>query len=99
MTASATTYPPVCDHSTLLCLLPLGHLMFLPLTLPPVQKNLCPSLATRPLNSASLLGLSRLTDLMPLARQKASPWLLVKSLQPTRQLTRKFCPPNWWLGW
>ena len=31
-------YPPVLDQLTLLQDLPEGHLMFLPLTLPPVQK-------------------------------------------------------------
>ena len=93
-----TTDPPVWDHSTLLWARPLGHLMFPLLTLPPVQKNLWPSRATRFLNSASLASLSILRDLMPLARQKLSPCCLVKLLHPIFQLTRKFCPPNWWLG-
>lgn len=93
-----TTDPPVWDHSTLLWFRPLGHLMFPLLTLPPVQKNLWPSRATRFLNSVSLASLSMLRDLMPLARQKLSPCCLVKLLHPILQLTKKFCPPNWWLG-
>ena len=92
------SYPPVCDHSTLLWDLPEGHLILVPLTRPPVQKNLWPSLANKFLNSCSFDGLSRLIALIPLDLQKASPWLSVKSLQPILQLSKKFCPPNWWLG-
>ena len=94
------SHPPVWDHSTLLWDLPEGQLMLLPpnVTRPPVQKNLWPSLANRFLNSCSFAGLSRLTALIPLDLQKASPWLTVKSLQPILQLSKKFCPPNWWFG-
>ena len=94
------SHPPVWDHSTLLWDLPEGQLMLLPpnVTRPPVQKNLWPSLANRFLNSCSFAGLSKLTALIPLDLQKASPWLTVKSLQPILQLSKKFCPPNWWFG-
>ena len=63
------------DHLTLLYLLPLGHLMFLPLTLPPVQKYFCLSLPTRPKNSLSFALLSIEIGLIPLARQKLAAWL------------------------
>ena len=49
--------------------------MFLPLTLPPVQKYFCLSLPTRPKNSLSFALLSIEIGLIPLARQKLAAWL------------------------
>ena len=82
------SYPPVLDQAILLCLLPEGQLIFLPLTLPPVQKNLWPSLLTRPRNSLSLAELSILTSLIPFARQNDSPPPWVKEEQPSLQLIK-----------
>ena len=84
----AKTHPPVLDHLTLLNLRPLGHLMFRPLTLPPVQKYFCLSLATKPKNSLSFALLSIEIGFIPLARQKLAAWLCVNEVQPRRQDTR-----------
>ena len=60
------------------------------LTFPPVQKYFWPSRATSRVNSLSFPELSMLIGLIPLARQKFSPWPWVKPVQPSLQLTRKF---------
>ena len=82
------THPPVLDQLTLLWLLPLGQLILPPLTLPPVQKYFCPSLATSPRNSRSLLLLSREIGLIPLSLQNLAPPPWVKEVQPSFQDTR-----------
>merc|ERR1719234_1147125 len=78
--------------------LPLGHLMFLPLTLPPVQKYFCLSLPTRPRNSLSLALLSIEIGFIPFALQKLAAWLCVNEVQPRRQETRYSRSLKLWFG-